>query len=107
MSPTSDQDGLPTVTLDSTVLQAGRVTAVELDGETVVYDPDNGELHLLDRVATVVWSCLDGTDTLDDICHDLAEAYGEPLGRVCSDVLALASSLAVKGLIELVESSRS
>lgn len=95
----SDRDGVANITLDSTVIAAPRLTAVELDGETVIYDPDNGELHLLDRVATVVWSCLDGSDTLGNICDVLAEAYGEQVERVRSDIKALIDNFAEKGLV--------
>jgi hypothetical protein len=76
------------------------VTAVELDGETVLYDETSGGLHLLDAVATVVWSRLDGTATLDDLAADLSRTFGTDRERVRGDLVAFARQLAGQHLLE-------
>ena len=54
------------------------LTVVELDGEAVVYDGDNGHLHHLNRTATVVFSLCDGTATARELAGDIAEAFRQP-----------------------------
>lgn len=87
------------VELTTAVGPAGTLTNVELDGETVIYDESNGSIHLLDPIATVVWSVLDGTSTLAEIAADVAEAFSAPVAQVSDDVLALARMLGRSGLL--------
>lgn len=76
------------------------VTAVELDGESVLYDETSGGLHLLDAVATVVWARLDGTATLDDLATDLSQTFATDRVRVRADLVAFARRLAREHLLE-------
>lgn len=78
----------------------GWVTAVELDGESVLYDETSGVLHLLDAVATVVWGRLDGTATLDDLAGDLSQTFATDRGRVRGDLVAFARQLGRQHLLE-------
>jgi coenzyme PQQ synthesis protein D (PqqD) len=87
------------VSLTDHPAHAAGLHTVELDGETVVYDETREALHLLDTTATVVWSLLDGSATLAEICADLAAAYDTDLTRVQSDVLAMVGKLADSGLV--------
>ncbi|HVE63503.1 MAG TPA: PqqD family protein [Mycobacteriales bacterium] len=81
------------------------VVAVELDGETVLYDEDAGALHLLDPIATVVWQCLDGEATLEQISVELAAAFEAPPEAVTGDVIELVTRLGRLGLLEGVETT--
>jgi len=76
------------------------VTAVELDGETVLYDETSGVLHLLDAVATVVWARLDGTATLDELTADLSRTFATDPARVRGDLVAFARQLGRQHLLE-------
>ena len=58
-----------TVSLSDRPARGAGLHSVELDGETVVYDETREALHLLDTTATVVWSLLDGTASLGEICR--------------------------------------
>ena len=93
-------DSVP-IRLDDRVFVVSRARWVELDGETVVYDPEREEVHLLDSVATSVWSLLGEEESLSVVCDELAAAFGAPLDQVRSDVLMLVSKLHDSGLIEL------
>ena len=84
---------------DVIVPRAGAASVV-VDDETVIYDEASNSLHVLDRVGTVVWACLDGVGTLDEITGDLAEAYGAPLADVRHDVRALIRHLDRLGLVD-------
>lgn len=65
------------------------LAVVELDGEAVIYDDRNGELHHLNPTATVVFSLLDGTATVKELAGDISEAFGVPADQVETQVRAL------------------
>lgn len=75
------------------------LTVVELDGEAVIYDELNGDLHRLNPTATLVFSLLDGSATLDELGRDIADAYGMPVEEVGPQVRELASQLAASHLL--------
>ena len=76
------------------------VTAVELDGESVLYDETSGALHHLDAVATVVWDRLDGTATLGDLASELGTTFVTDATRVRGDLVAFARQLGHQHLLE-------
>lgn len=82
--------------------RAGLAT-VELDGETVIYDERTAGIHLLDKVATVIWRFLDGENTLERLARELSAAYGTDEPTVARDVLALARQLDEQDLFEPVD----
>ena len=76
---------------------------VELDGEAVVLDEARNRLHHLNPTATLVWSCFDGSGTIDEIAVDLATAFDSEHHPVVADVLTLARELGGEGLLEGVD----
>lgn len=86
--------------LDSVLRQAPAVVHVELDGETVLFEPQHESLTVLDPVGTVVWTLLDGTAPLRTLCDELAEAYQAPVALVQQDVLLLVSRLVAHDVVE-------
>jgi len=84
-------------------VRAPAAYTVELDGEAVVLDEDRNRLHHLNHSATLVWACFDGSGTIDEIAHDLADAFGSSPEPVKVDVLALAQELGGEGLLEGVD----
>jgi hypothetical protein len=83
--------------------RAARLVAVELDGETVIFDPEDEGLHLLDPVASVIWSALDGEMPLDELCAALAAEFGAPAAQVRGDVGSLVQELLDKDLVVVRE----
>lgn len=81
-------------------LPSPEVASIELDGETVLYHEGTRTTHVLSPVATVVWSCFDGSVSLGELAGELAEAYGAPRATVEGDVVALARELGAQGLLE-------
>lgn len=77
------------------------VVSVELDGERVLYDTATGQLHQLDAVGSIVWSCFDGTTDVDEISADLSEAFGADRARVRSDIETLVRQLAAENLLDI------
>lgn len=81
------------------------VANVEVDGEGVLLDKITGSLHLLNPVANVVWSCMDGSGTVDELAVDISAAFAADLEQVRCDVLAFARELGRRGLLKGVVSS--
>jgi Coenzyme PQQ synthesis protein D (PqqD) len=65
------------------------LTVVELDGEAVIYDERNGDLHRLNPTAALVFSLLDGSSTLDELARDVGEAFSMPVGEIEGQLQAL------------------
>lgn len=76
------------------------VTVVELDGEAVVYDRRSGVLHHLNAEATLVYRACDGGTTIAEVAADIADAVGEPVGRIEPDVRAAIRRLRRADLLE-------
>ena len=75
------------------------LTAVEVDGEIVVYDDRRRRLHRLNPSATMLWNCLDGHATLAEIARDIADELNADSETVLSDIVSLAGALASEGLL--------
>lgn len=75
------------------------LTVIELDGEAVVYDEDNGNLHHLNPPAALVFSLCDGSGTARELSADIAEGYGMPAAEVERDVRRLLLRFRRAGLL--------
>src|SRR5687768_13909563 len=96
---TQAPDNVTIPSLDSVLACKVGLASAEIEGETVLYDEDAQVLHLLDPIGTVVWTLLDGTVTLGELCVDLADVFAADLSQVQNDVLRLAGDLSEKGLL--------
>jgi peroxiredoxin len=78
------------------------IATVELDGEVVlgVRDGDNLRTYCLNRIGGIVWSCLDGEATLDELVDDLSDAFEADREVVANDVLELTRQLGMIGLLD-------
>jgi hypothetical protein len=83
------------------LVAAGRhdLAQVEVDGELLVYDEKARTIHHLNGSASLLWDCLDGSGSLEDIAADIADVYGIDGGRVLEDIVEAARDLAAKGLL--------
>jgi hypothetical protein len=71
----------------------------------VLYDERNNRFHLLNPSANIVWSCLDGTVSLDALSDELAEAFDTPVEVVRVDLMGLVTRFAGEGLLEGISAS--
>jgi hypothetical protein len=82
------------------------VASVELDGELVLYSESEGVLggpggmERLNPTAAAIWSCFDGSGTIDEIASDVAEVFGIERAVALSSVIELTRQLGAAGLIE-------
>ena len=77
---------------------------VEMEGEAVILDESADRLHLLNATATLLWQCLDGESTIEEICRDLADGLGVPYEQVLSDTVAVVKNLLDEGLVFNIDS---
>lgn len=82
------------------------VAATEIDGHAVLLDDSTGSRLVLDQLASLVWSLLDGRSTLGELVEDLSEAYEASSARVREDVFALVQRLASDGFVHLERAGR-
>jgi PqqD family protein of HPr-rel-A system len=78
---------------------AAGIEAVVVDGEAVVYDTNAGELHTLNRTATLVWQRCDGRAAIGTVVQTLASEFGAGEVVIDRDVRALLADLRARGLV--------
>lgn len=88
------------LSLASTPLPRATVTAEQADDVLVVTDEARGASVSLDPVGGLIWSCLDGQSSLDELAHDLAVEFEAPLEVVRRDVLELVRDVGRLGLLD-------
>jgi PqqD family protein of HPr-rel-A system len=76
------------------------LTVIELDGEAVIYDETSGDLHHLNRTATVVFSLCDGDTTARGLATDIADAFDQPVDDVERQVRSLLRQFRRQRLLE-------
>lgn len=76
------------------------MAAVGVDTQVVLLDDATGVLHRLEPLGAIVWSCFDGSGTLDEIIDDLSVEFGAERAQVSTDVLSLVGELGELGLID-------
>jgi hypothetical protein len=75
------------------------ITAIEIDGEAVLYDAEGVELHHLNPAATIVFTLCDGTGTVAELAADIADAFGAPLEQVEREVGAVVETFDEIGIL--------
>jgi PqqD family protein of HPr-rel-A system len=78
----------------------GDLAIVELDGEAVIYDERTGNLHRLNRTATLVFGLCDGSATVKTMAEDVAGAFNVPAEEIERQIRSLLRSLRKAGLLD-------
>jgi hypothetical protein len=78
---------------DARPQQRGDLVQVTIDGETIIYESSTQTLHHLDQQGSLVWGCLDGTGTVEEISRDIAEVFAIDEPTVRQDVVTLLDRL--------------
>lgn len=76
------------------------LAVLELDGEAVIYDEQDGNVHFLNSTATLIFGLCDGTATIRQLSGDLADVFGRPLDEIESQVRSLLRRLRRAGLLD-------
>jgi peroxiredoxin/uncharacterized membrane protein YphA (DoxX/SURF4 family) len=88
--------------LEAAFVPVGRsdVSIAERDGETVLVDRGSGAVHVLNPTAAIVWRCLDGTGSVEEIVGDIADVFERDKGEVQEAVLEVVRRFGRQGLLE-------
>jgi Coenzyme PQQ synthesis protein D (PqqD) len=78
----------------------GDLAIVELDGEAVIYDERTGNLHRLNRTATLVFGLCDGSATVKTMSDDVAGLVNVPADEIERQIRSLLRSLRKAGLLD-------
>jgi len=79
-----------------------RVSGVEIDDESVLYDARDGRLHILNWSASAVWWALDGRTSIDELAADLAGRFHAERAAMRSDIVTLLGVLGAESLVDAV-----
>ena len=94
---------MPPDQVHSGVMPRGRDDVVfrSVSGDWVIYDPKTKDLHVLNATAAAVWSCCDGSLSLDGIADELsAHLEGAPdIEAVRADVQRAIDEFMEHGLL--------
>src|SRR2546425_11856948 len=71
-----------------------------IDGETVILDRKEGNLHQLNPTASFIWDCCDGNSNVAAIIDRLADAYEVDSSTARKDVGETLSRLRSSNLLE-------
>lgn len=78
------------------------VTDVQIDGRAVLYLADDGSMHELDELGTLLWNCFDGEVPIAELAEDLAAVYQDrEAATIERDLRAFVRQLVDGGLVEL------
>jgi len=75
------------------------VSAIELDGEAVLYDAVSRRLIVLNGTASRILGCCDGVRSLDVIIADISAAYAVPRETIQEEIVDLVQRLDAEGLL--------
>lgn len=75
------------------------VHTVEIDGEAVLLDQSSNRLLHLNATACVVWACIDGHSSLEEIAADLAVGLGASRDTVVAETIELVRMLGGEGML--------
>ncbi len=76
------------------------VSMADREGEMVLIDRASGGVHVLNPTAAIVWQCLDGTGSVDEIVGDIADVFGRDQDEVRDAVLEVVQRFGRQGLLE-------
>jgi len=79
---------------------SNQVSAVELDGEAVLYNERTASLHVLNPTATIIWACCDGAGSIAEIAADVADAFALDRDAVVADVISTVRDFAALELLD-------
>lgn len=72
----------------------------EVEGETVLLNEENEEIHQLNHTASFIWKCCNGENTVDDIVKLLHDEFHTESIDIRNDVINIISSLKKLNLID-------
>ena len=82
-------------------LRKSGIVVKELGSESVLYDTDQGAIHILNSIARLIWDCCGGEHTVEDIERAVRANFSVTDGyEVSADIRHTIEVLSSKGLLE-------
>lgn len=75
------------------------VNAHALDDELVLYDSGANRAYVLNASAASLWQLCNGSSTVDQAIHELADTYNRDLDEVTRDVVEFVRAAREAGLL--------
>ena len=96
----AELDGVPTRAGVACPRRAIRVADRLVDGELVLYDPDEQRLHVLNPTAGLIWRLCDGKHRESDLVATLADRYPRDRSAIEEDVPRIIERFRTEGLLQ-------
>jgi hypothetical protein len=94
----------PPLTLGDCVVRNPETLSAEIDGEVVALAIDRGACYGLDPVGARIWSMIETTMAIGEVCDALTAVYEVDAATCRADVLDLFTALREEGLIAVTPS---
>jgi hypothetical protein len=72
-----------------------------IDDGTVIIDPDNGDIQVLNTVGARAWELVDGQRSIDQIAREITKEFEVSIEEAKADLDVYLGSLVEMGLIQL------
>jgi hypothetical protein len=76
------------------------ITSKNQGVETLIINPDNSQIKVINEVGTKIWSLLDGNRSIDDIAIMLASEYDVDIEEAREDTKLFLQELKLSGLVD-------
>ncbi len=74
-----------------------------LDGEYVVFDPQNDTVHTLNVTAQLIWLRCTENLAIDELISEMTSRYDVPHETVCKDIYQAVDQLCNLGLLRQID----
>ena len=96
----AELEGVPTSISAIYPRRAMRIADRLVDGELVLYDPDEQRLHVLNPTAGLIWRLCDGKHQQSDLVETLADRYPRHRSAIEEDVPQIIERFRSEGLLQ-------
>ncbi len=93
---------MKTISLNTILKKEDNFIETEIDGERIVMHIDNAEFFVFNPTSQAIWSAIDGSNSISDICQALKEQFEIEGSAYEQDVLDFANDLGKKNLVTTV-----
>lgn len=88
------------MTSGTVYIRNAAVSATEIDAETFLVEPDEGEVFYLDEISSSLWRFLSEARSEGDIVETYAAAFPEtPLEKITADIRAALNDMQDRTLV--------
>ncbi len=78
---------------------APQVASLDVDGEIILFEPDEHRAHLLSATASIIWPFLDGRTSLAELADDVTEAFGVDASVALADIEQFVAQMVERGFL--------